>query len=207
MFSAAKAFHAYGLGNSLTFPMSVGAAAVLLPDRPTPDAVLAVMQRAQPDDLRRRADAVRLAAGASAHRAQGRIGPPAPLHLRRRGAARGGRPALVRHGRRAHPGRHRLDRDAAYLRLATAPDDVRYGTVGQAGARLRGARRGRAWPPGAARRGGRTGGARPVGGRRLLEPARQDPPHLPRRMDPHRRHLHPRRRGLLPLSAAAATRC
>src|SRR5262249_22177853 len=38
MFSAAKAFHAYGLGNSLTFPMSVGASAVLLPDRPTPHA-------------------------------------------------------------------------------------------------------------------------------------------------------------------------
>src|SRR5580658_2991266 len=48
MFSVAKAFHAYGLGNSLTFPMSVGARAVLLPDRPTPDAVLTTMQRYQP---------------------------------------------------------------------------------------------------------------------------------------------------------------
>ena len=48
MFSAAKAFHAYGLGNSMTFPMSVGAGAVLLPDRPTPDAVLEMMQRHQP---------------------------------------------------------------------------------------------------------------------------------------------------------------
>ena len=48
MFSAAKAFHAYGLGNSLTFPMSVGACAVLLPDRPTPDAVFNMMQRHQP---------------------------------------------------------------------------------------------------------------------------------------------------------------
>jgi 4-hydroxybenzoate-CoA ligase len=48
MFSAAKAFHAYGLGNSMTFPMSVGAGAVLLPDRPTPDAVLDMMQRHQP---------------------------------------------------------------------------------------------------------------------------------------------------------------
>jgi 4-hydroxybenzoate-CoA ligase len=45
---AAKAFHAYGLGNSLTFPMSVGAATVLLPDRPTPDAVIDTMQRHQP---------------------------------------------------------------------------------------------------------------------------------------------------------------
>ncbi len=48
MFSAAKAFHAYGLGNSMTFPMSVGASAVLLPDRPTPDAVLDTLQRHQP---------------------------------------------------------------------------------------------------------------------------------------------------------------
>ena len=32
----------------MTFPMSVGAAAVLLPDRPTPDAVLDTMQRHQP---------------------------------------------------------------------------------------------------------------------------------------------------------------
>ncbi len=48
MFSAAKAFHAYGLGNSLTFPMAVGARTVLLPDRPTADAVLDVMRRAQP---------------------------------------------------------------------------------------------------------------------------------------------------------------
>jgi benzoate-CoA ligase family protein len=48
MFSVAKAFHAYGLGNSLTFPQSVGAATVLLPDRPTPDAVLGVMAQHQP---------------------------------------------------------------------------------------------------------------------------------------------------------------
>jgi len=48
MFSAAKAFHAYGLGNSLTFPMSVGAASVLMPGRPTPEAVLEVMRTHSP---------------------------------------------------------------------------------------------------------------------------------------------------------------
>ena len=48
MFSAAKLFFAYGLGNSMTFPMAVGAASVLLPDRPTPDAVLATMRRYRP---------------------------------------------------------------------------------------------------------------------------------------------------------------
>lgn len=48
MFSAAKAFHAYGLGNCMTFPMAIGAGAVLLPDRPTPDAVLDTIARHQP---------------------------------------------------------------------------------------------------------------------------------------------------------------
>ena len=48
VFSAAKLFFAYGLGNAMSFPMSVGAAAVLLPDRPTPKAVFAVLKREQP---------------------------------------------------------------------------------------------------------------------------------------------------------------
>ena len=38
-FSAAKLFFAYGLGNALTFPMSVGATTLLMGERPTPDAV------------------------------------------------------------------------------------------------------------------------------------------------------------------------
>ncbi len=37
-FSAAKLFFAYGLGNGLTFPMSVGATTLLMPERPTPEA-------------------------------------------------------------------------------------------------------------------------------------------------------------------------
>jgi benzoate-CoA ligase len=39
VFSAAKLFFAYGLGNSLTFPLAVGATAVLMAERPTPAAV------------------------------------------------------------------------------------------------------------------------------------------------------------------------
>ncbi len=39
VFSAAKLFFAYGLGNSLSFPLSVGAAVVLMAERPTPPAV------------------------------------------------------------------------------------------------------------------------------------------------------------------------
>ncbi len=48
VFSAAKLFFAYGLGNSMSFPMSVGATAALLPGRPTPEAVFEVMRTVQP---------------------------------------------------------------------------------------------------------------------------------------------------------------
>ena len=43
-YSVAKLFFAYGLGNALTFPMSAGACSVLLPDRPTPDGVAALLR-------------------------------------------------------------------------------------------------------------------------------------------------------------------
>ena len=39
VFSAAKLFFAYGLGNALTFPLSVGASVILMAERPTPEAV------------------------------------------------------------------------------------------------------------------------------------------------------------------------
>src|SRR6202011_5551706 len=48
VFSAAKLFFAYGLGNAMSFPLSVGASTVLLPLRPTPETVLAVMRRHRP---------------------------------------------------------------------------------------------------------------------------------------------------------------
>jgi benzoate-CoA ligase len=48
VFSAAKLFFAYGLGNSLTFPMSVGATAVLLAGRPTPAEVFRVLKEHRP---------------------------------------------------------------------------------------------------------------------------------------------------------------
>jgi benzoate-CoA ligase family protein len=44
-YSAAKLCFAYGLGNALTFPLSAGATTILLPDRPTPDAVAALLRR------------------------------------------------------------------------------------------------------------------------------------------------------------------
>ena len=47
VFSAAKLFFAYGLGNGISFPFYVGATAVLMAERPTPDAVLSVLQRSK----------------------------------------------------------------------------------------------------------------------------------------------------------------
>jgi 4-hydroxybenzoate-CoA ligase len=46
--SAAKLFFAYGLGNALTFPMSVGATTVLNSERPTPAAMFALMNKYNP---------------------------------------------------------------------------------------------------------------------------------------------------------------
>ena len=51
VFSPPKIFFAYGFGNSLTFPFSVGAAAVLHPGRPDPEAVLAAIERHRPTIL------------------------------------------------------------------------------------------------------------------------------------------------------------
>ncbi len=48
VFSAAKLFFAYGLGNGMSFPLSVGATAILLPDRPTPDSVGNVLSTHNP---------------------------------------------------------------------------------------------------------------------------------------------------------------
>ena len=47
-FSAAKLFFAYGLGNSLTFPLAVGGTAVLMAERTTPASILARLRTHRP---------------------------------------------------------------------------------------------------------------------------------------------------------------
>jgi benzoate-CoA ligase family protein len=47
-FSSTKLYHAYGLGNNLTFPYYVGATTVLRPGRPEPRALLETAQANQP---------------------------------------------------------------------------------------------------------------------------------------------------------------
>jgi len=47
-FSGSKLFHAYGLGNNMTFPYGVGASTVLFPGRPAPDALFETIVRFRP---------------------------------------------------------------------------------------------------------------------------------------------------------------
>ncbi len=179
MFSAAKAFHAYGLGNSLTFPMAVGAAAVLLPDRPTPDAVLATMQRHRPTMF---GGVPTLYAALLAHP---RIGPGAGSdRLRRCISAGEALPETVGQRWREMVGVDILDgigsTEMLHIFVSNRPDDIRYGTSGKPVPGYQVRILDEHDRPTAAWRGGRADGARAVSRRRILEPAGQDPPHLPR---------------------------
>ncbi|MFQ5661419.1 MAG: benzoate-CoA ligase family protein [Gammaproteobacteria bacterium] len=48
MYSAAKLFFAYGLGNGMSFPFLVGATAILLSGRPTPETVMDIIKHYKP---------------------------------------------------------------------------------------------------------------------------------------------------------------
>jgi benzoate-CoA ligase len=48
IFSAAKLFFAYGLGNALTFPLSIGASTILMSERVTPESVFSRLRQKRP---------------------------------------------------------------------------------------------------------------------------------------------------------------
>jgi 4-hydroxybenzoate-CoA ligase len=131
VFSAAKLFFAYGLGNSMTFPMAVGASSVLLPDRPTPDAVLGVMRQHRPTlfggvptlyaallahpDLGPGAGSDRLRTCISA-------GEPLPEHVGLRWRDKTGCDILDGIG----------STEMLHIFLSNRPGDIRYGSTGRA---------------------------------------------------------------------------
>lgn len=130
MFSAAKAFHAYGLGNALTFPMSVGASTVLLPDRPTPDAVLDVMRQYNPT-LFGGIPTLYAALLANPH-----IGPGAgSTRLRRCISAGEALPADIGQRWRSLVGVDILDgigsTEMLHIFISNSADDIRYGSTGR----------------------------------------------------------------------------
>jgi 4-hydroxybenzoate-CoA ligase len=131
MFSVAKLFFAYGLGNSMTFPMAVGAASVLYPDRPTPDTVLATMRRFRPTIF---AGVPTLYAALVAHP---ELGPGASSDRLRRSIS-AGEPLPEHIGKRWRDivGSDILDglgsTEMLHIFLSNRPDDIRYGTTGKA---------------------------------------------------------------------------
>jgi benzoate-CoA ligase family protein len=48
IFSTTKLYHAYGLGNGLSFPLHFGATAILMPGRPRPEQILQTVREHQP---------------------------------------------------------------------------------------------------------------------------------------------------------------
>jgi len=128
VFSGAKLFFAYGLGNALTFPLAVGATAVLMAERSTPAAVIARLARHQPtifygvptlfaallahDDLPER-DELRLRVCASA-------GEALPADIGRRWSERFGVEILDGLG----------STEMLHIFLSNRPGQVRYGTSG-----------------------------------------------------------------------------
>ena len=130
MFSAAKAFHAYGLGNCMTFPMSVGASSVFLPGRPTPDAVLETMRLHRPTIF---GGVPTLYAGLLANPSIG-VGAGSD-RLRRCISAGEALPADIGHRWKSLVGTDILDgigsTEMLHIFISNRPDDIRYGTSGK----------------------------------------------------------------------------
>ena len=125
--SVAKLFFAYGLGNSLTFPFSVGATAILNPARPTPPGVteLLVSERptlffASPGFVAALLDADVAPEAFSSVRLTITAGEALPADLQRRFSARYGHPVLDGIG----------STEALHIFLSNRDDDTQPGTSG-----------------------------------------------------------------------------
>ena len=194
-YSVAKLFFAYGLGNALTFPMSAGATTVLLPDRPTPDGVAALLRKhpvtvfyavptfyaaflASPNAPQKSEVKIRCCVSA---------GEALPEDVGKR---------WLRPLRRRHSGRHRLDRDAAHLPVSNRAGDVKYGTTGKPVPGYACKIVDDDGLPVQARRDGRTPDQRADQRDDVLEQPRAVAEHIPRRMDALGRQVY-RRQGRL----------
>ncbi len=131
-FSAAKLFFAYGLGNGLTFPMSVGATTILMAERPTPEATfkrwLGGIGNLQPTIF---FGAPTGFAGMLAHPALPRRG---DIALRMASSAGEALPAELGERFTQHFGVEIVDgigsTEMLHIFLSNQPGNVRYGTTG-----------------------------------------------------------------------------
>jgi benzoate-CoA ligase len=129
VYSAAKLFFAYGLGNALTFPMAVGATSVLTAERPSPPVVARVLREHRPtifcgvptlyNALLAALDLPR--PGELALRRCISAGEPLPAEIGRRWAARIGVDILDGIG----------STEMLHIFLSNWPGDLRYGTTGR----------------------------------------------------------------------------
>jgi benzoate-CoA ligase len=129
VFSAAKLFFAYGLGNALTFPLSVGATTILLADRPTPDAVCRILKKHRPTIF------YGVPTLYSALLASPALPKQEELNLRCCTSAGEALPPDVGRRWREHTGVDILDglgsTEMLHIFLSNRPGDVRYGTSGK----------------------------------------------------------------------------
>jgi benzoate-CoA ligase len=129
VFSAAKLFFAYGLGNALTFPLAVGATTVLMAERPTPAAVFKRLIEHQPTIFY----GVPTLFGALL--ASPELPDRAKLALRVCTSAGEALPADLGRRWKAHFGVDILDgigsTEMLHIFLSNRPGDVRYGTTGK----------------------------------------------------------------------------
>jgi benzoate-CoA ligase len=128
-FSAAKLFFAYGLGNALTFPMTVGASVVLMAERPTPDAVFKRWIELRPTVF------FGAPTGYAALLASPKLPPKSAVNLRLCSSAGEALPAEVGRAFSAHFGCDVLDgigsTEMLHIFLSNRPGDVRYGASGR----------------------------------------------------------------------------
>jgi benzoate-CoA ligase len=129
VFSAAKLFFAYGLGNALTFPLAVGATAILMAERPTPAAVSRVLREARPTIFY----GVPTLYGALLASAD--LPTREALALRRCVSAGEALPEDIGRRWEARTGTEILDgigsTEMLHIFLSNRPGDVRYGTTGK----------------------------------------------------------------------------
>jgi benzoate-CoA ligase len=130
VFSAAKLFFAYGLGNSLSFVMAVGATAVLMAERPTPASVFRRLKERKPSFFY----------GVPTLYAAMLVDPGFPkkeeLALRMCVSAGEALPPQIAKGFREKTGLEILDgigsTEMLHIFLSNRPDDFRHGTTGKA---------------------------------------------------------------------------
>jgi len=128
VFSVAKMFFAYGLGNAMSFPMSVGATTILFGGRPTPDAVFDIMARHKPTIL---------CAVPTLFAAMVQAAPETPSHALRLCTSAGeALPRDVGEGWQSLTGVEIVDgvgsTEMLHIFLSNRPGDCVYGTSGQA---------------------------------------------------------------------------